>query len=58
MASTSMAKPQISVRLNPQTKLALEQLAAVDRRSISSVAELLLEASLRARQASASSEAA
>jgi hypothetical protein len=54
-----MTKPQISVRVSPHLKSALEELAAVDRRSISSVAEFLLEQSLRARakQTSATGEA-
>jgi hypothetical protein len=40
MASTSMAKLPISVRVTPQIKVAVEQLTAIDRRSISEVAEL------------------
>ena len=61
MATSPVREPiHVRLRLDPQARALLEQLAQQDRRSVASAASLLLEASLRARtqQASASSEAA
>ena len=43
------AREQISVRIPRETKLEIERLAEADRRGISAVAELLLNAALKAR---------
>jgi hypothetical protein len=50
--ATSPAREELRVRLSldAETRRALEKIAEQDRRSISSAASLLLEASLRARQ--------
>jgi hypothetical protein len=49
--ATSPTREQIHVRLtlDPETRAALERLAAIDERSIAHTASLLVKQSLRAR---------